>query len=90
MDNRVAHEAREARHHASQYATSDPTYAELMSTLAELGELLDTGRGEPHYERDCAELVTRVAELGTVRDAEDAQRDAIGWSNHTTGGHGNE
>jgi hypothetical protein len=61
------------------HAVTDPTYAELMGTYAELGELLATGGCDEWFEDDCRGLVGRLIALGKRWDAEMVQEVAA-WS----------
>lgn len=63
--------------------TSDPTYAELMATYVDLGEVLEAGkhltRDSPadevtEFEDECRGLVSRLIELGRTLEFESDQR----------------
>jgi hypothetical protein len=78
-DSNLAQLIEDASAAAAKHASSDPTYAELMGTYAELGDLLASGEHEPWFEDDCRVLVDRLLALGKRWDAEMTQEVAA-WS----------
>lgn len=56
----------EAWTQAEQWAAADPVHAELMAVLAELGELIASGRTDPSFAAECRELVDRTVQLGEM------------------------
>lgn len=78
LDDDIAAAAREAE----QFAETDPTYAELMGTYAELGRRLRDARTAADVE-DITDLVGRTIALGRRADAEFCQRLAVGAARNT-------
>ncbi|MEV6879564.1 hypothetical protein [Amycolatopsis sp. NPDC051128] len=64
-----------ARADAEKYGAEDPAYAELMATLAALGDLLDTDPDPA----ECAALLQRVDALGRSVEYQAGQR-WVRWS----------
>lgn len=64
-----------ARADAEKYRAEDPAYAELMATLAALGEVLDADPDPV----ECAALLRRVDALGQSADYQAGQR-WVRWS----------
>lgn len=64
-----------ARADAETYRAEDPAYAELMATLAALGDLLDAGPDPA----ECAALQQRVDALDRTVDYQAGQR-WVRWS----------
>ncbi|WIY05446.1 hypothetical protein QRX60_16945 [Amycolatopsis mongoliensis] len=67
-----------ARADAEKYRAEDPPYAELMATLAALGDLLDTDPDPA----ECAALLQRVDALDRTVDYQACQR-WVRWSVRT-------
>lgn len=64
-----------ARADAENYRAEDPAYAELMATLAALGEVLDAAPDPA----ECTALLQRVDALGRAVDYQAGQR-WVRWS----------
>lgn len=60
----------DARDEALAHAEADPTYAELMSVYAQLGEALLAGAGPV----ECGEWASRLVVLGRLCDVESDAR----------------
>jgi hypothetical protein len=65
---------------AARWASSDPAAAENMAVLAELGELLDSGRTDPELEEECRELLARSIRLCELSDKHWEQQWALAWA----------
>lgn len=60
--------------------------SELMGLYAELGNLIDSGRGDTDYVLECRDLVDRLIELGEEEGRESGQRWAVWMAQNTTFG----
>ena len=69
----VPRAVQDALKQAALWADEDPTYAELMGTYAEIGDLLGADDTDSWFESDCRALVTRLIALGKRMDAEMVQ-----------------
>ncbi|PKV95903.1 hypothetical protein ATK30_6836 [Amycolatopsis echigonensis] len=95
----VAGAAADAEREAKICAATDPIYAEMMATYAELGELLEANRhvtpatvaslppaNVQQYEDECRALVDRLIELEKPMQLDQAQRWARWCAQNMTGG----
>jgi hypothetical protein len=62
---------------------SDPTFAELMATYAELGDLLASGRADEGFESECVALVEQITVLGRSV-AKEADKAWVVWLSRNT------